>query len=193
MKSNNLIPLINIQQLHGILENHKRFINGDGEQFRADLSYKNLTGLDLSEVNLSYSKMTGVNLTQAKLIKANLRFADLSLSNLYKANLRNTDLQHTNLCFADLSFADLTDIKLDNSNLEGCNIDFSCLSLNYDNLYAHFDDKHIEQFLYRVLSIVEKSKNVNDEIKKALLTNENIAIANRFNHTHAFCNKITQI
>ena len=55
--------------------------------FKADLSYTNLSSADLSYANLS---------------SANLRYA-----NLRSADLRSADLSYTNLSSADLSYANL--------------------------------------------------------------------------------------
>ena len=64
------------EKLAEILENHKKWLNGEGGE-RADLSYSDLRGSNLRGSNLSGS---------------NLSYSDLSGSNLRGSNLRGSDL-----------------------------------------------------------------------------------------------------
>lgn len=91
-------------------------------------------------------------------------------ANLSGANLRGVDLEGANLRGVDLEDADL----------EGANLDFSCMPLWCGDLKANYDDKQVVQQLYHVLSHVKYSKNVSQELKRQLLTIENIDIANKF-------------
>ena len=106
-------------ELNKIIENHQHYLNEDidgWESMRADLSYKNLSGLDLRNANLYR-----VNLSNANLYSADLR----------KANLRKADLRKANLINADLAYADLREADLRNANLYRA---FCC----YANMYGAF-------------------------------------------------------
>ena len=97
-------------ELNKIIENHQHYLNEDidgWESMRADLSYKNLSGLDLRNANLY----------RVNLINANLRSADLRKANLRKANLRSADLRKANLRNAALAYADLREADLREANL----------------------------------------------------------------------------
>ena len=74
-----------------ILNLHKKWLLGEPDGVRADLSYADLRSANLSGANLSY---------------ADLRSADLSYADLRSADLRSADLSGANLRSADLSGAD---------------------------------------------------------------------------------------
>jgi hypothetical protein len=97
------------EELRKIIENHQHWLNEDCENWegmRANLSYVDLSKLDLSDTNLRCADLHYANLYQADLRGANLRGADL-----HRANLRCADLHYVNLCNADLYFADLNNAK----------------------------------------------------------------------------------
>ena len=69
------------EQLNKIIENHQHYLNEDidgWESMRADLSYKNLSGLNLRNANLHEAKLSSANLRDADFREANLSNADLS-------------------------------------------------------------------------------------------------------------------
>ena len=94
---------MNQQELKNVLEMHRKWITGEPEGKRADLSYA-----DLRYANLRYA-----DLRYADLRSANLRYADLSYADLYYADLSSADLRSANLYYADLSSAYLRSIKED--------------------------------------------------------------------------------
>jgi len=106
---------------------------------------------------------------------ANLRDADLRGADLRDADLRGADLRGANLRDADLRGADLC----------GANLDFSCLPLWCGSIRIHIDDRLAVQILYHLIFNIQFSKNISDEIKKILLTLENIELANRFHRVKA--------
>ena len=131
-------------ELNKIIENHQHYLNEDidgWESMRADLSYKNLSGLDLRNANLYRVNLSNANLYSADLRKANLRKADLRKANLInadlinadlrKADLRKADFRNANLINADLAYADLREADLRNANLYRA---FCC----YANMYGAF-------------------------------------------------------
>ena len=81
---------MNKDELKEVLEIHAKWIRGDGDGKRA-----NLSGASLSGANLS-----GANLSGADLSMVNLSGADLSRANLYRADLSGADL----LGYAQVSF-----------------------------------------------------------------------------------------
>ena len=131
-------------ELNKIIEKHQHYLNEDidgWESMRADLSYKNLSGLDLRNANLYRVNLSNANLYSADLRKANLRKADLRKANLINADLINADLRNAdlrkadfrnaNLINADLAYADLREADLRNANLYRA---FCC----YANMYGAF-------------------------------------------------------
>ena len=112
-------------ELNNIIENHQHYLNKDidgWESMRADLSYRNLSGLDLKNANLreadlSNAELRNVNLRNANLIRANLREADLSNADLGDADLNNADLRDSNLSNAYLRYANLSNTYLRYANL----------------------------------------------------------------------------
>jgi hypothetical protein len=104
---------------------HHRWLQGDSDGVRADLSDENLSdvnleGRDLSHVSLANAKMSGARLRGAKLVGADLTGADLSRANLTDSNLSRASLTEANLIEADLSSADLQGADLWRANLARC-------------------------------------------------------------------------
>ena len=88
-----------------------------------DISYADLRGWKLIEVNLS-----GVDLRGANLSGANLESADLSKSNLENAILFRANLNEADLNKAELIKANLRDAKLNGANLCGAKIAMATLT-----------------------------------------------------------------
>lgn len=66
-------------ELNKIIENHQHYLNKDidgWESMIADLSYKNLSGLNLRNANLHEAKLSSANLRDADFREANLSNAD---------------------------------------------------------------------------------------------------------------------
>ena len=156
-------------ELNAILEAHKKWLNNYYDGIKA-----NLYGDNLREANLREA-----DLREADLRKANLREANLYGANLYGANLRGANLYGANLREANLSGA----------NLSGADIDYLSWPLWYGSLRAYADDRIAIQLLYHTLSVVQHSPYVSDEIKRILLDDANIAIANRFHRINE-CGKL---
>jgi hypothetical protein len=103
--------------LEDILEKHKKWLNGEEDGEKADLSGTNLFCVDLS----------GANLSGANLRATDLRFADLSDADLSDVDLSRTNLRGVDLSYADLSYADLRDSYLRDSNLNYVNLSYANL------------------------------------------------------------------
>ena len=101
-------------ELDKILKLHKKWLNGEKDGNRADLSNANLSKANLSGANLYSANLSNANLSNANLSNANLYCADLSY-----ANLSNTDLTSADLSHADLTAANLSDTSLSYANLYG--------------------------------------------------------------------------
>ena len=138
---------LKIEDLKKVLELHKKWLKGEKEGVKADLSYADLRGVDLSYTNLSYADLSGANLRDV-----NLKYADLS-----KADLRSANLRYTNLSYADLSEADLRNSNLNYSNLSKANLRYSNLSsanLRGANLSeADLNGANLNAIEYNFLSI----------------------------------------
>ena len=101
------------EELDMILKNHEQWLKTEGKDGeRANLSYTDLTGVDLIWANLS-----GANLSWTNLHGAMLAYANLQGSNLSGANLKYAYLVGADLTSADLKDANLNDAELTNANL----------------------------------------------------------------------------
>jgi uncharacterized protein YjbI with pentapeptide repeats len=127
------------EQLNKIIENHQHYLNKDvdkWENMRADLSYENLSCLDLKNANLReadlyrafcyYTNLCGADLRNADLREANMFGANLSDATLIEANLSRAYLLDTDLSHANLRNADLRDADLRNANLRNANMYRAC-------------------------------------------------------------------
>jgi uncharacterized protein YjbI with pentapeptide repeats len=178
-----------MENLKEVLELHKKWLNGEPDGVKANLSYADLRDANLRDANLSYANLSYADLRDADLRGTNLRDADLRGTNLRDADLRDANLRGTNLRDADLSYADLRDANLRGTNLRDADLDFSCLPLWCGSLLANMDDRQVKQLLYHTLSIVKHSNNVSALLKEQLLTENNLSIAKEFHRANE-CNKL---
>jgi uncharacterized protein YjbI with pentapeptide repeats len=100
----------------------KRYTAGETVFFGLDLSFTDLSGIDLSGVSLISSDLSGTDLSGAYLNEVCLCETDLSVANLSNANLNNADLSFTDLRGADLSYAKLSGAYLSRADLIGANL-----------------------------------------------------------------------
>ena len=168
-----------------VLDKHKKWLNNEEGGKCAYLYGADLRGAYLNGANLRDAYLRGANLYGADLYGANLYGAYLNGANLYGADLRGADLRG-----AYLNGANLRDAYLYGADLNGANLDYSAWPLWCGSLKAQIDDRIAKQLLYHTLSAVQYSDNVSDEIKAALLTEDNIAVANQF-HRVDECGKLT--
>jgi hypothetical protein len=108
----------NSEELRGLLEQHRLWLEGIVEGVRADLRYADLRYVNLRNVNLSNADLRNVNLSNA----------DLSNTDLSNADLSNAALSDTNLRYANLSDAILSDVDLSDANLRYVNLRYANLS-----------------------------------------------------------------
>lgn len=83
----------------------------------------NLTGRNLNGLNLAKATFVEANMSSVSLAGTNLRNADLSGAKLSRANLRGADLTDAKLIGANLGNADLTGSILNGTDLSGANLD----------------------------------------------------------------------
>jgi len=103
---------IDAGSLEKILSDHNDWLRTRKESgARADLSIKDMRGVDLSEANLAEAYARSANLERANLQGADLSRANFREANLRGANLKRACLRLTNLLDADLRDADLTDAQ----------------------------------------------------------------------------------
>jgi len=100
-----------MKDLKEILELHKKYLNGDPDGSKANLSEADLSEADLSEADLSKADLSKADLSEADLSKADLSKADLSEADLRWADLRGADLRWANLSEADLRGANLSEAE----------------------------------------------------------------------------------
>ena len=119
-------------ELNKIIENHQHYLNKDidgWESMRADLSDKNLSGLNLKNADLAYADLRNADLAYADLRKADLRKADLAYADLRNAELREANLYRACCLYTNLGRVDLSNAYLRDADLYSA---FCC----YTNLYG---------------------------------------------------------
>ena len=169
------------EELNSILRRHEAWLKGKFGGERAELS-----GADLRHARLQVA-----DLQRAGLQRAGLQQAILEDSDLQGAILRDADLRGADLRGADLRYSDLQGAGLRNSDLRGADLDYASWPLWCGSLKAYVDDRIAIQLLYHTLSVVQHSPYVSEDVKKALLSAENVRIANRF-HRVGECAKIKE-
>lgn len=112
-----------IEMLKSGVEVWNRFRKENPDVQHPDLSYAELSGLNLYWADLSGADLGSANLSGTELFLANLSGADLSGANLKRTNLTKANLSGANLTGANLSGANLSQSKLINANLTGAILD----------------------------------------------------------------------
>lgn len=139
------------------------FCLSHNDDFKCNLIYANLRGLNLFRVdfrgvNLFGADLRDCDLRYANLRGANIKYVDFTNSNLWKADLRDSNVQGSNFIHADLRDADL----------RGANIDFSCLTLSCRSLTFKSDLRIRTQIGFHFASLIKNSDNATDEEKNLL-------------------------
>ena len=96
---------MNKKELKIILEKHGKWLKGEDDGLRADLSYADLRYANLSNTDLRHVNLRYADLSNANLSNADLGYADLMGVNLRHTNLSNADLRHANLDFIQLNLS----------------------------------------------------------------------------------------
>ena len=84
---------------------------------------------------------------------------------------------------------DMRGLDMRGVDMRGADIDYSAWPLRCGSLKAHVDDRIAIQLLYHTLSVVQYSPYVSEELKRTLLTEPVVDIANRF-HRVDECGKL---
>ena len=187
---------MNREELNSILRLHKAWLIGKefGERadlHGADLHHARLQDADLQGAILRHSILEDSDLQGAILRGADLRQSDLRRSDLQSAILEDSELQGADLRGALLQHSNLRGAGLRHSDLRGADLDCASWPLWCGSLKAYVDDRLAIQLLYHTLSVVQHSPFVSEEVKKALLSEENVRIANRF-HRVGECGEIKE-
>ena len=184
------------EELNGILKRHKAWLEGKfgGERAElggADLHHARLQDADLQVAILHHAILEDSDLQDAILRGADLRHSDLRSTGLHHAILEDSDLQDAILRNSDLRHSDLRGADLRCADMRGTDIDYASWPLWCGSLKAYVDDRIAIQLLYHTLSVVQHSPYVSEDVKKALLSAENVRIANRF-HRIGECREIKE-
>ena len=175
---------MNAKDLAETLKLHKKWLGGEKEGIRANLSEADLRRANLSRANLSRADLSGANLSGADLNGADLSEADLRRANLRRANLSRANLSRANLSGANLRIANLRIANLSEANLSGADIDYAAWPLWCKALNAQIDDRIARQLLYHTLAAIDNSIYVSNGLKKTLLTEINVCAANGFHRVN---------
>lgn len=187
---------MNREELNGIMKQHKAWLEGKfgGERAElggADLHHARLQDADLQGAILRNSILEDSDLQGAILRHSDLRHSDLRQSDLQSAILEDSELQGADLRGALLQHSNLRGAGLRHCDLRGADLDYASWPLWCGSLKAYVDDRIAIQLLYHTLSVVQHSPYVSEEVKKALLSEENVRIANRF-HRVGECGEIKE-
>ena len=187
---------MNQEELNGIMKQHKAWLEGKfgGERAElggADLHHARLRDAYLQGAILRNSILEDSDLQGAILRKSDLRHSDLRQSDLQSAILEDSELQGADLRGALLQHSNLRGAGLRHCDLRGADLDYASWPLWCGSLKAYVDDRIAIQLLYHTLSVVQYSPYVSEEVKKALLSEENVRIANRF-HRVGECGEIKE-
>lgn len=116
-------------ELDRIVYLHGLYIQGKNGGARAQIKFRNLSGLDLSGKDLSHADFTGScfigadlskgNFTSATFFACDLRRANLENAIFIRADFRGAFVAGANLTGADLKSADLREGKIMEKNAEG--------------------------------------------------------------------------
>ena len=152
-------------ELDKILENHKKWLNGEDGGSRA-----NLQDADLRDANLRSAALQGADLRGADLRGTDLRNVNLWDAALQGANLRSAALQGADLLGADLRGADLQGANLRGANLQtadlrGADVDYSCWPLGCGSLDVIVDRRIFCQLAYHLCRVIVDD----DDCKEAQL------------------------
>ena len=101
-----------------------------------------------------------------------------------RADMRGLDLRGLDLRGLDMRGLDMRGV-----DMQGADIDYSARPLRCGSLKAHVDDRIAIQLLYHTLSVVQYSPYVSEELKRTLLTEPVVDIANRFHRVYE-CGKL---
>ncbi len=114
---NNSLPTIRADIQAALTVIGRRDASKDAENQQLDLSYVDITGVNLNNANLQGANLYQTNLFGANLVNANLQQTILCAANLSGANLNRANLSGAILSAANLSTANLTQANLSKANL----------------------------------------------------------------------------
>ena len=131
------------EELNKILDKHEKWLNDEEGGERADLSGKDVQGLDFSFRNLKRAYMAGTNMEGADMIRANMIGAEMTGANMTRANMIGVNL---------------TEADMTGTNMAGANIDFSALPLWCGGLDFKIDERQAKQLMYHVVNLMQHSE-----------------------------------
>jgi len=112
-----LIRRLDFSVVRSVVDSHGRYLSGRGGGQRANLTYVDLSNMQLDGVDLSDADLTG-----ARLAGASLHGSRLKRAILFGCDLRESDLRDTDLAQADLRGACLRGANLAGANMAGCDL-----------------------------------------------------------------------
>ncbi len=135
------------------------------KNFIANLSYADLSDINLVNADLSKADLTGVNLN-----RSDLRNANLLGTKLYEASLVNAKLNGCNLTEARLMGANLEETEFEDASLKGTV--FSEIQINY--LEEKYDIRRERAITKETLKLMEDLKRKNYGRNNVILSHSEI-------------------
>lgn len=163
---------------------HEIWLDGEEGGRRAIMQ-----GEDLRNVNMNRADMMGVNMQRANTQRADMQDANMWGADMRGANMQRANMQRANMQHVDMQHADMRSAEMQRTDMRGVNIDYSAWPLCCGSLKAYVDDRIAIQLLYHTLSVVQYSRYVSEDVKRTLLTQDVVDVANRF-HRVDECGKL---
>lgn len=91
--------------------------------FQADLSYRDIPGVDLSGSRLRQANLSLTTMNNADFAAANLSVSNLFGARFTSANFHDADFTHASMVGAYFGFADVTGANFTGANLSGAEFD----------------------------------------------------------------------
>jgi hypothetical protein len=156
------------EEFQSILDNHALWLEDKTKGNRADLSYCNLSGIYLADMDLRYVDFNHSILDYTTFCNSHLEHANFGFSSL--KNTRFTDahaeyaifakaeLDYANFVRTHVEHADFRGASVENVNFSGAyfeetDLDFTCLPLACRGTHWHIDKRLAAQLAYHFCSM----------------------------------------
>lgn len=114
------------QQLDRIIRQHMHFLKGVRGGVRANLKFKDLTGLHFRHANLSQADFTGCKMNDADLSRGTFGACSFFCCELVRANMASGDFSRADFRGANITGANLTNAKFTSADMrQGVYIDYA--------------------------------------------------------------------
>ena len=118
---------ISQEQLDLIIESHGKWLRGEDGGERADLSFKDISGANMSGADMRRANMSGANMIDADMSGANMRRANMSGANMGGANMIDANMRRANMSGADMRRANMSGANMSDADMIDANMIDACV------------------------------------------------------------------